>query len=437
MAAWLANSYGQSDAAASAAPAPLPQVLVSRPLVREVGSRLVFLGQFSAVQQVELRAQVGGTLTGIHFKDGDIVQKGDLLFTIDSRPYEITLARANALLETATARLALADSELSRAQALASKAAGTIQNVDQRTADQRTAQANGDDAKAQIRDAQFDLDHCRITAPFTGRIGTHLVSVGNLIAGSRAATSPTTLLATLVSLDPIYLDFDMSEFDFLTFSRDRARRKVVLSDKVEIALSDETQFARQGALDFVDNALNRSSGTIHARATVPNPDLLLTPGEFARVRLLVGSPVQALLVPDAAVLPDQSQHNVMTVAPDGTVVPKQVEIGDLRGSLRVIRSGLTPNDQVIIDGIPRAAPGAKVAPQDGAIRYAAGAGEGRASSRHAPGTLLHRSATLCHRAQHLCDGVRTRRVRDPPDRPISGNRSADCAGHDVLPRRIR
>jgi membrane fusion protein, multidrug efflux system len=374
--AWLIYSYGHTDAAASAAPASVPQVVVSRPLVREVGSRLSFLGQFSAVEQVEIRAQVGGTLTGIHFRDGDIVHAGDLLFTIDARPYEIRLAQANALLETATARLALTNSELTRARELASKAAGTIQSVDQRTADQRSAQASVDDAKAQIRDAQFDLEHCRITAPFTGRIGTHMISVGNLIAGSRAATSPTTLLATLVSLDPIYLDFDMSESDFLTYSRDRARRKDSVADKVEIALSDEGQFTRQGSLDFVDNALNRSSGTIHARATVPNPDLLLTPGEFGRVRLLVGAPVEALLVPDAAVLPDQSQHSVMTVAPDGTVVPKQVEIGDLRGSLRVIRSGLTPNDQVIIDGIPYAAPGAKVAPQDGAIRYAVGAGEG-------------------------------------------------------------
>jgi RND family efflux transporter MFP subunit len=233
-----------------------------------------------------------------------------------------------------------------------------------------------DDAKAQIRDAEFDLEHCRITAPFTGRIGTHLVSVGNLIAGSRAATSPTTLLTTLVSLDPIYLDFDMSESDFLTYSRDRVRRKEGLADKVEIALTDETQFTRQGTLDFVDNALNRSSGTIHARATVPNPDRLLTPGEFARVRLVIGAPAQALLVPDAAVLPDQSQHLVMTVAPDSTVVAKQVEIGDLRDGLRVIRSGLTPNDQVIIDGIPHAAPGAKVAPQDGTILYAAGGGQG-------------------------------------------------------------
>ena len=375
-AAWLTYSDYQSDAVASVAPAPLPQVVVSKPLVREVGSRLGFLGQFSAVEQVELRAQVGGTLTGIHFKDGDIVHKGDLLFAIDPRPYEIRLAQASALAETATARLALAETELSRAQQLASKAAGTIQNVDQRTADQRAAKATLDDAKAQIRDAQFDLEHCRINAPFTGRIGTHLVSVGNLIAGSRAATSPTTLLATLVSIDPIYLDFDMSESDFLTFSRDLARRKDGRADRVEIALSDETQFARQGALDFVDNALNRSSGTIHARATVPNPDLLLTPGEFARVRLLVGAPVQALLVPDTAVLPDQSQHNVMTVAPDGTVVPKQVEIGDLRGGLRVIRSGLTPNDQVIIEGIPHATPGAKVAPQVGTINYAEAGGQG-------------------------------------------------------------
>ena len=367
----LTYLYRQSDAAVSPAAPALPQVVVSKPLAREVDSRLGFLGQFSAVEQVELRAQVGGTLTGIHFKDGDIIHKGDLLFTIDSRPYEIKLAQANAQLETASARLALADRELYRAQALKRSDFGTEQAVDQRTADKQAAQAAVDDAKAQIRDAEFDLEHCRIIAPFNGRIGTHLVSVGNLIAGSRAATSPTTLLATLVSLDPIYLDFDMSESDFLAFSRDRAQIKEGPANKVEIALSDETQFKRQGTLDFVDNALNRSSGTIHARATVPNADLFLTPGEFGRVSLIVGAPAPSLLVPDTAVLPDQSQHIVMTVARDGMVVPKAVEIGDLRGSLRVIRSGLAPNDQVIIDGIPHAAPGTKVAPQNGAIRYVA------------------------------------------------------------------
>jgi len=369
--AWLAYSYRKSDAAIQAAPKPLQQVVVSKPLVRELHSRLGFLGQFSAVDQVELRAQVGGTLTGIHFKDGDIVHQGDLLFTIDPRPYEIRLAQATAQLETASARLELAKRELWRARELKRTNFGTMQAVDQRTADQHTAEASIDDAKAQIRDAQFDLEHCRITAPFTGRIGTHLVSVGNLIAGSRYATSPTTLLTTLVSLDPIYFDFDMSESDFLTFSRYRARLREVLANKVELALSDETKFTRQGTLDFVDNVLDRSSGTIHARATVPNPELLLTPGEFAHVRLVLGAAVPTLLVPDAAVLPDQSQHLVMTVSADGIVAPKQVEIGSIRGGLRVIRSGLTPNDQVIIDGIPYARPGSKVAPQDGAIRYAA------------------------------------------------------------------
>ena len=372
--AWLAYSYRESDAATPTSPPSLPQVVVSKPLVRELDSRLGFLGQFSAVDSVELRAQVGGTLTGIQFKDGDIVHQGDLLFTIDPRPYEIRLAQATAQLESASARLELAKPELWRAQELKRTDFGTMQAVDQRRADLQAAQASVDDAKAQIRDAQFDIDHCRITAPFTGRIGTHLVSVGNLIAGSRYATSPTTLLATLVSLDPIWFDFDMSESDFLTFSRDRARQKGILADKVELALSDEAKFRRRGTLDFVDNVLDRSSGTIHARATVPNPELFLTAGEFARVRLVLGAAAPTLLVPDAAVLPDQSQHLVMTVSADGTVAPKQVEIGDIRGSLRVIRSGLTPDDQVIIEGIPYARPGSKVAPQERAIRYAAAQG---------------------------------------------------------------
>src|SRR5580700_3441609 len=257
-AAWLAYAYRQSDAVASVASAALPEVVVSHPLQRDVDSRLGFLGQFSAVEQVELRAQVGGTLTGIHFKDGDVVHKDDLLFTIDPRPYEIRLAQANAQLETANAKLALADRELNRAQELAAKAFGTVETVDQRLANRRGAQAAVDAAKAQIRDAQFDLEHCRITAPFTGRIGKHLVSAGNLIAGSRAATSPTTLLATLVSLDPIHLDFDMSESDYLSFSRDREKLKGSPADKVEIALGDETEFPRQGTLDFVDNVLDRS-----------------------------------------------------------------------------------------------------------------------------------------------------------------------------------
>jgi RND family efflux transporter MFP subunit len=163
----------------------------------------------------------------------------------------------------------------------------------------------------------------------------------------------------------------MSEAEFLAFSRERARLSGPQASRVAIALSDEESFTRQGALDFVDNAVNRSSGTIRARATVPNPDLFLTPGAFARLRLAMTPPAPTLLVPDAAVLLDQSQRIVMTVASDGTVVPKPVEIGDLRGGLRVIRSGLAPADRVIIDGIVRAMPGGRVTPQDGTISYRA------------------------------------------------------------------
>ncbi|CAB3768933.1 efflux RND transporter periplasmic adaptor subunit [Paraburkholderia humisilvae] len=370
---WLYLHRGGNASPAAGQPAAQPEVTVSKPLLENLDTRLGFLGQYSAVDQVELRAQVGGTLTGIDFKDGNIVHKGDLLFTVDPVPYEIKLAQAKAQLESATARRVLADQELRRAQELERNDAGTVENVQQRTSDLNAAQAAIDDAQAQIRDARFDLDHCRITAPFTGRIGRHLVSIGNLIAGSRAATSPTTLLATLVSLDPIYLDFDMSEADFKTFTRYRTNVKAPLANKVELMSGNgnDTVATRQGTLDFVDNVLDRSSGTIHARATVANPDLRLTPGEFARVRLAVAAPEPTLLIPDASVLPDQSEHIVLTVAADGTVVPKQVEVGDLRGGLRVIRSGLTRDDRVIVDGLPYAAPGSKVKTRDSALRYAA------------------------------------------------------------------
>jgi membrane fusion protein, multidrug efflux system len=357
-----------ADQAAIVAP---PVVTVSAPIQQDVDTRLQFLGQFSAVDQVELRAQVGGTLTQIGFKDGDVVHKGDLLFTIDPTPYQIKLNEATAQLESARARLDFANREAFRADTMKQTGYGSVETADQRAADRRAAQAAGDNAEALVRDAQFDLDHTRITAPFTGRIGTHLVSVGNLIAGSRAASSPTTLLATLVSIDPIYLNFDMSEADYMKFQRERQSQTGPLADKVKVALIDETGFSRQGTLDFVDNRLDRSSGTIHARATIPNSDLLLTPGGFARVRLAVAPPVPALLVPDASVLPDQSEHIVLTVGADNVVTPKRVQVGDLRDGLRLIRAGLTPSDQVIIGGLPAARPGSKVSPETGAIHFAA------------------------------------------------------------------
>ncbi|HEX4408327.1 MAG TPA: efflux RND transporter periplasmic adaptor subunit [Xanthobacteraceae bacterium] len=342
---------------------------VSKPLQQNLDRRLGFLGQFSAVNRIELRAQVGGTLTEIHFQDGQIVRKGDLLFVIDPRPYEIKLALATAQLATATARADLASAELVRAQTLRNTQSGSQEVVDQRLADHNAAQAAVDDAKAQIRDAQLDLEYCRVTAPFDGSVGARQVSIGGLIAGSRASASPTTLLATLVSLDPIYVDFDMSESDYLTFARGHEHNQGALHDKVLVALSDEKTFLHEGTLDFIDNALDRSSGTLHARATVPNRDMFLAPGQFARVRLAVSPPSPVLMVPDAAVTLDQSQQIVMTVAPDGTVTPKIVEIGEIRGGLRIIRSGLKPDDEVIIGGLIHAAPGAKVATDEGAIKY--------------------------------------------------------------------
>jgi len=362
----LAPHKGNEAAALST---PAPPVTVSLPLQREVDTKVGFLGQFAAIDRVELRAQVGGILTEIHFKDGQIVHKGDLLFVIDPRPYEIRLAQAQAALQTATARVALANNQLTRAQSLRRNDFATQETVDQRTNDQDSSQAAVEDAKARMRDAELDLEYCRVQAPFTGRIGARQVSLGSLIAGSRAATSPTTLLATLVSLDPLYLDFDMSESDFLTFSRERARVGGPLANKVAIGLSDENNFTREGTLDFIDNALDRSSGTIHARATVPNPDLFLAPGQFARLRVAISPPTPVYLLPDAAVVLDQSQHLVMTVGTDATVKPKIVTTGDLRGGLRVIQSGLEAGDRIIIDGLVRAVPGTKVTPQDGTIHY--------------------------------------------------------------------
>ncbi len=346
-------------------PPPPPQVTVSTPLRETVVGATGFLGQFSAVDTVELRAQVGGTLTNIAFRDGQIVKKGDPLFTIDPRPFQIRLDQAVAQFHTAQARSALAEAELWRARQLKQTEFGTAENVDQRAAEQSGALAAIDTAKAAIRDAQLDLEFSHVVAPFTGRMGAHLVSVGSLVSGSRGGTANTTLLATIVSLDPIHLDFDMSEADYLAYQH--VRRGASQQDDVAISLNGDGHFDRHGTLDFLDNALDRSSGTIHARATVANPDLAITPGQFARLRVATGEPAMALLVPAAAIVPDQSRQMVMTVAEDGTVVPKAVETGELHDGLRVIRSGIAPTDLVIIDGLVRARPGAKVTPVTGRI----------------------------------------------------------------------
>jgi membrane fusion protein, multidrug efflux system len=254
----------------SAAPPlpPPPHVTVSVPLQETVAATTNFLGQFSAVDAVDLRAQVGGILTAIAFRDGEIVHKGDLLFTIDPRPYQIKLDQGVAQFQTAQAKESLAEAELWRAQQLKRTDFGTAETVDQRSADKRSAEAAIETAKAAIMDARLDLEFSRITAPFTGRIGRHLVSVGSLISGSRGGTGPTTLLTTIVSLDPVYLDFDMSEADYLAWRRVHPAGAGQPDGDVAISLDGDGRYDRHGTLDFIDNALDRSSGTIHARATV-------------------------------------------------------------------------------------------------------------------------------------------------------------------------
>jgi membrane fusion protein, multidrug efflux system len=365
LAAIAGQRAGQRQGQPAAVPPAPARVTVSQPLQASVAGTTTFLGQFSAVDSVELRAQVGGKLTAISFRDGQVVKKGDPLFTIDPRPFQIRLDQADAQLRTAEARSSLADAQLWRAEQLKQTQFGTVENVDQRTADRKSAVAAIETAKAAIRDAELDLEFSQVTAPLSGRIGAHLVSVGNLVSGSREGSGATTLLATIVSLDPIYLDFDMSETDYRAYQR--AHSGNAPQDEVAISLDGDERFDHHGTLDFIDNAVNRSSGTIRARVTAPNPDLAITPGQFARLRVPSERPGPALLLPPAAIVPDQSRQVVMTVGADGTVTPKPVEVGGLYRGLRVIRSGLTADDTVVIDGLVRVKPGSKVTPAAGTI----------------------------------------------------------------------
>jgi RND family efflux transporter MFP subunit len=343
------------------APAPPPSVSVSAPLVRQIAPKMTFLGQFSAVDRVELRAQVGGTLSKILFTDGQIVHKGDPLFVIDTRPFEIKLQQAIADVQAAQARLELSKLQLWRAQRLKETTFGTPETVDQRQADKDAATAALATAQQSVLDARLDLEFAHISAPFTGRMSNHLVSIGSLVSGSRGGVTPTTPLSTIVSLDPIYFDFDMSESEFIEYQNgqngDRSGK-----NRITVHLSGQTRIYK-GRLDFIDNAINRGSGTIHARAIVDNPDQSLVPGEFAELELTIGAPEPAYLVPSSAVSLDQSEHFVMTVAPDGTVVPKQVTLGHQLDGLQIVRTGLASTDMVIVDGLMRARPGAVVTPE--------------------------------------------------------------------------
>jgi RND family efflux transporter MFP subunit len=358
---------------AADAPAAPPAVTVSQPIRRELAEWDEYTGQFAAKEYVEIRARVSGYLTEIHFADGQILKEGDLLFVIDPRPYEATLAAARAQLAQANAQVDLATQQLNRSAELRKKDFEPASNYDQRVSDLKVATAATESAKAAIRSAELNVGFTRITAPLAGRISNHQVSVGNLISGSDSAATPA--LTTIVSLDPIYFYFDMSEGDYLTYQRATAAGKLDEardSSPVYVRLTDEMEWPRRGLLNFIDNQVDRGAGTIRARATFPNSDFFVTPGQFGRIRIPASERYNAILIPDSAVVTDQSRKVVMTVKDDGTVEPKVVRPGPMTDDgLRIIRSGLAPTDRVIINGLVRARPGGKVTPQPGKIETAA------------------------------------------------------------------
>jgi|SRR5579859_56417 len=341
--------------------APPPAVTVALPLQESVTAQTELTGQFSAVNQVVLLAQVSGYLTEIHFQDGQIVRKGDLLFVIDPRPYVVQLHQANAQYQMAIAALELADKEVERAEQLSRVGAIAVESLDERTRTQKTAVAAVKVAEAAIHAAQLNLEFTHIVAPFSGRVSMRRVSIGSLVSGGSGSSTPTAL-TSIVSLDPIYLDYDMSEADYSAYQHSIAARPAEAKTTVQVSLDGERSWSRSGEMDFLDNQIDRGSGTLHARATLANPDMVIAPGQFARVRVPVSPAQTELLVPDAAIVTDQSTKAVMVVQEDGLAVPKQVEVGvlDDRG-MRAILHGLKPTDQVVIKGLMRLRPGLKVA----------------------------------------------------------------------------
>jgi RND family efflux transporter MFP subunit len=367
---YMVAPQGTQLAAVQGGPPPAPPVTVAVPLVETLREWSDFTGQFEAQDSVEIRARVSGYLESVNFDDGQLVEKGDLLFIIEPRPFEIALDSAKAQLAQAEAELELAKVQLERTAELRKKDFASVQSFDERAAEVKNANAARDKARADVDRAQLNLDYTRVLAPVSGRVGRHEVSIGNLVVGG---PGETTLLTTIVSLDPIWLRFNVSEGDAMTYKRliqkgelESARTGSV---SVQGQLIDETDWPLKGNIDFVDNQFNRTTGTIRVRATFPNPELFISPGQFGRVRVPMSQEKPTMLVPDASVVTDQSTKLLFTVKEDGTVAPKPVELGAVTdGGLRIVRTGITPDDKVIINGLLRARPGQKVTPQPGEVK---------------------------------------------------------------------
>lgn len=346
-----------------AAAAPPPAVTVAKPGTRTVVDHDEYVGRFVAVDSVEIRSRVSGYLESIHFQDGQTVKQGDLLFTIDRRPFQNALDQARANLGQARASLAYAEADLARAQTLLKERTISEQLFDQRVQSQRVAQASVAANEAMVRQAALDLDFTELRAPVSGRIGDRRVSPGNLVTGGTSGN--TSLLATIVSLDPIRFEFTFDEASYLRYKRImggvEARENKL---PVELKLIDESDYSHKGVLNFLDNVIDRSTGTIRGRAEFANPKLLFTPGMFGRLRVPASPPYEAMVVPEIAIGTEQTRKFVLTVDAENTVHPKYLQLGQLTdGGMRVVKSGLAFEDSVIVNGMARARPGIKVAPQ--------------------------------------------------------------------------
>jgi multidrug efflux system membrane fusion protein len=348
-----------------AAPPPPPpaSVTVAAPLVREVRAWDDYVGRFAPSRTVEIRPRVSGEVVGVHFRDGEFVRQGQLLFTIDPRPFAAALAEARANSASARSALALANSDLARANRLKGDEAISAGEVDALKARVQAAQAVLAAAEARTRQKSLDVQFTAVRAPISGRISDRRVDAGNQIAGGEGTSG--TLLTTINALDPIYFTFDGSEALFLKTQRARLAGAGVTP--VEIQLQDEQDYRWKGRLDFTDNGLDPHSGTIRGRAVLANPSFFLTPGMFGNMRLATSGTAPAMLVPDSAIQTDQARKTVLVVGPDNVVVTKPVQLGPLVQGLRVVRSGLAATDRVIIAGTQSAMPGSKVAPTMGKV----------------------------------------------------------------------
>lgn len=353
--------FDHSDAVA-AAPPPAP-VTIATPLVREISEWDDYVGRFAPSRTVEVRPRVAGEVTGVHFRDGEVVKQGQLLFTIDSRPFAAALAEARANEASAQSALVLARNDLGRATRLIADDAVSAGEIDALRGKLQAAQAALAAAQARVRARALDVSFTQIRAPIGGRISDRRVDPGNQVAGGEGTGG--TVLTTINALDPIYFTFDGSEALFL--KTQRARQPGAAAPAVEIQLQDETSHRWKGKLDFTDNGLDPKSGTIRGRAVLSNPGMFLTPGMFGNMRLASAGTKPALLVPDDAVQTDQARKILLTVDANNVVTPKPVMLGAVVDGMRVIRSGVGPTDRIIIKGTQMAMPGAKVAPTVGKI----------------------------------------------------------------------